>query len=63
MEGALYAAGWIEFGGNTGVYGSVVAERGFEGIGTPDIYYDATLAGGIPYPFVGPLRMTMWANY
>lgn len=48
FHGVLYAAGTLEMTGNAGVYGSVVTQRGFTGSGTPDIYYDAALADGIP---------------
>jgi hypothetical protein len=47
LNGVLYAAGTVEMGGNAGVYGTVVAERGFAGGGTPDIYYNSELANGI----------------
>lgn len=46
-HGLLYSSGWMSMGGNAGIYGSVVAERGFDGGGTPDIYYDSDLADGI----------------
>lgn len=48
LHGLLYSSGWMSMGGNAGIYGSVVAERGFDGGGTPDIYYDSAFATGIP---------------
>lgn len=47
LEGVLYSAGTVEMSGNCGVYGSVVAQRGFSGGGTPDIYYNHDLASGL----------------
>ena len=47
LEGVLYAAGTVEMSGNCGVYGSVVAQRGFSGGGTPDIWYNHQLASGL----------------
>ena len=43
----MYAAGTVALGGNAGVYGSVIAQRGFIGGGTPDIYYNYKLADGL----------------
>lgn len=47
LDGVLYAAGTAEMGGNCGVYGSVVAERGFLGGGTPNIYFNHKLKDGL----------------
>lgn len=47
LEGVLYAAGTVAMSGNCGVYGSVVAQRGFSGGGTPDIWYNHKLAAGL----------------
>ena len=47
LDGVLYAAGTLAMGGNNGVFGSVVAEKGFVGGGTPDIYYNWKLANGL----------------
>ncbi|MCL5270278.1 MAG: hypothetical protein M1457_06965 [bacterium] len=47
LDGVLYGAGTIDFAGNPGVYGSIVAMRGFIGGGTPDIYYNSALASGL----------------
>lgn len=47
LDGVIYAAGTINMSGNAGVYGSIVAERGFVGGGTPDIYYNTDLADGL----------------
>lgn len=47
LNGVLYSAGDIEFTGNPKIFGSVLAENGFSGGGTPDIYYNADLADGM----------------
>lgn len=47
LEGVLYSAGTVSMAGNCGVYGSVVAQRGFSGGGTPDVYYNHDLAAGL----------------
>lgn len=48
-EGVIYASGTIAMSGNAGVYGSIVAQKGFAGGGTPDIYYNIDLANGLEY--------------
>lgn len=40
IKGVLYATGTLDFTGNPGIFGAVVAESGFGNSGTPDIYYD-----------------------
>ena len=47
LDGLLYAAGTIALDGNAGVYGSVFADRGIVGAGTPDVYYNVDLADGL----------------
>lgn len=47
LDGVLYTAGTVALGGNAGVYGAVVAEHGFVGGGTPDIYYNCALQDGL----------------
>lgn len=47
LEGVLYAAGTVEMSGNCGTYGSVIAQKGFVGGGTPDIYYNKQLNQGL----------------
>lgn len=47
LDGVIYAAGTIELGGNAGIYGSILAQRGFVGGGTPDIYYNVDLKDGL----------------
>lgn len=47
LDGVLYSSGWVDMGGNSGVYGSVIAQRGFTGGGTTNIYYNARLANGL----------------
>lgn len=47
LEGVLYAAGTMSMGGNAGIYGSIVAERGYVGGGTPDVWYNFKLASGL----------------
>lgn len=48
-EGVIYASGTIAMSGNAGVYGSIVANKGFAGGGTPDVYYNTELAHGLEY--------------
>lgn len=47
LDGVMYTAGTLALGGNAGIYGSIVAEKGFVGGGTPDIYYNIELADGL----------------
>lgn len=47
LEGVIYAAGTVAMSGNCGVYGSVIAQKGFVGGGTPDIYYNKELSQGL----------------
>ncbi|WP_319588761.1 hypothetical protein [uncultured Desulfobulbus sp.] len=68
-EGVLYVAGTASLGGNAGVYGSIVVERGYTGGGTPDIWYNYELKNGLNYS-TGPVSvvggnftMTMQSNY
>ncbi len=46
-DGVIYTAGTCALAGNAGVYGSVVAQRGFTGGGTPDIYFNNELKKGL----------------
>lgn len=49
LNGILYAAGTIGFGGNANIYGSAIAQRGFTSFtGTADCYYNTVLTNGIP---------------
>lgn len=50
LDGVLYSAGTLELGGNAGIYGCAVAEKGFVGGGTPDIYYNHRLRDGLELP-------------
>lgn len=63
LDGVLYTAGSLEFSGNPTIYGSIITEVGFMGIGTPTIYYNVELANGIPFPLVSPIRLTLWRNF
>lgn len=47
LNGILYSAGDIEFTGNPMIFGSVLADNGFTGGGTPDVYYNDDLADGM----------------
>jgi hypothetical protein len=48
-DGVIYSSGTMALSGNAGVYGAVVAQRGFAGGGTPDVYYNHKLATGLEY--------------
>jgi hypothetical protein len=48
FNGLLYTTGNFDSSGNPVVYGAVVAEGGFTGSGTPDIWYNKNLANGLP---------------
>ena len=66
LDGVLYSAGTVAMGGNDGIYGSVVAEHGYAGGGTPDIYYNVELENGLPLSNgnVGStFRVVMQTNY
>lgn len=47
LDGVIYSAGFMGMAGNAGVYGALVAEKGFDGTGTPDVYYNSALADGL----------------
>ena len=49
LDGVMYIAGTIRFGGNPRIYGSVIAEEGYRSGGTPDIYYNHKLKDGLEY--------------
>jgi hypothetical protein len=49
LEGAMYTAGIADLGGNSGVYGSIVTQRGYGAKGTPDIWYNVELKKGLEY--------------
>lgn len=66
LDGVLYATGTVSMAGNAGVYGAVVAERGFAGTGTPDIYYNNDLADGLELNrgnIGGPFDLVLQMNY
>jgi hypothetical protein len=48
LDGVLYCAGTIDVTGNPVVYGSVVAQKGFTGSGTFDVWYNWRLKDGLP---------------
>lgn len=48
FNGLLYTTGNFDSGGNPVVYGAVIAEGGFIGSGTPDIWYNRNLVNGLP---------------
>ncbi len=50
LDGVLYSAGTIDQDANVGIYGCVFTERGFVGIGTPDVYYNHRLEDGLELP-------------
>jgi hypothetical protein len=47
MNGVMYTAGTCALAGGTNVYGAVIAQNGFSGSGTPDVYYNDDLADGL----------------
>lgn len=65
LHGVMYMAGTADFSGNAGVYGSLIAERGFVGTGTPDIYYNQALGDGLEIDngnVGGPFKITLQNN-
>jgi hypothetical protein len=60
LDGVLYTAGTLSLSGNAGVFGSAIAEGGFVGGGTPDVYYNVQLASGIPFPVTSQIRLVMF---
>jgi len=50
LDGVLYTAGTIHFGGNPVIYGSVVSQKGYLPGGTPNVYYNHNLGTGIYLP-------------
>ncbi|MFC1601710.1 hypothetical protein ACFL34_05120 [Candidatus Sumerlaeota bacterium] len=66
LDGVLYASGTINFGGNPVIYGCVVTDGGFNGAGTPDVYYNHRLEDGLELPHgnIGSVfRSLMQDNY
>lgn len=63
LDGVFYMAGEADFAGNPVVYGSLIAQLGFVGTGTPTLYYNVELANGIPFGFLSPIRVALWDNY
>ncbi len=47
LDGVLLVSGTLSMGGNAGVYGCVVTDKGFVGGGTPDIFYNWDLRRGL----------------
>lgn len=47
LEGVIYTAGTLGMAGNAGVFGALVAEKGFDVTGTPNVYYNSDLADGL----------------
>jgi len=48
IDGLIYTTGDFNSAGNPVIYGAVIAEGGFTGSGTPDIWYNKNLANGLP---------------
>lgn len=46
LDGVLYSAGRLDLGGNSRIFGSVIAQKGYYSNGTPDIYYNYKLKDG-----------------
>ena len=66
LDGVIYTGGTMALDSAAGVYGSVVAELGFSGGGTPDVFYNAQLAEGLILGNgnVGsPFRITLRTNF
>lgn len=66
LDGVIYTAGTMDMDGNAGVYGSIVAEQGFIGGGTPDVYYNSDLADGLELSngnLGGPFQVVISDNY
>lgn len=66
LDGVMIAAGWVEMGGNRGIYGSAIAMGGWKGSGTPNVYYDNTLQNGVNMGngnAGSPFRITLENNY
>jgi hypothetical protein len=66
LDGAIYAAGTLDMAGNAGVFGAIVAERGFVGGGTPDVWYNVKLGDGIELGngnIGGPFNIVIHNNF
>lgn len=66
LDGVLYVSGTIDFAGDPIIFGSVVAEEGFSGEGSPDIYYNEDLSDGLVLGNgnVGaPFRVVLRSNF
>jgi hypothetical protein len=66
LNGVMYAAGTMALQGGTNVYGSVVTQLGFTGGGTPDVYYNKSLADGLTLGngnTGSPFKVTLQNNY
>ncbi len=47
LDGVIYSAGTMSLSGNAGIYGCAVAQKGFTGGGTPNIWYNWRLKNGL----------------
>ena len=47
LDGVMYIGGYADFGGNPRIYGSLIAELGYVGGGTPEIYFNHKLIEGL----------------
>lgn len=66
LDGVIYASGTISMAGNAGVFGSIVAEKGFVGGGTPDVYYNTELGDGLDLGggnLGGPFQIVLHNNF
>jgi len=46
FSGAIYCAGQVDMQGGPRFFGSIIAEAGYAGLGTPEIWYDWNLSKG-----------------
>lgn len=66
LDGVIFTAGTMDMDGNAGVYGALVADRGFIGGGTPDVYYNSDLEDGLEIQkgnLGGPFSVVLSDNY
>ncbi len=63
MAGLMYSYGKFGSNGNNSVYGSLHAEKGYEGGGSWDVYYDYRLKDQNRYKVASKLSVRLWNTY
>lgn len=66
LDGVIFTPGTLDMAGNAGVYGAMLADKGFVGGGTPDVYFNVGLEDGLEIEkgnLGGPFTVVLQRNY